>query len=53
MPRAVIALLILIGCAVPARAEPLVADISESVVKITTGFTGTKVLLFGAIEGKG
>ena len=53
MMRPVIALLILVGCALPARAEPLVADISESVVKITTGFTGTKVLLFGAIEGDG
>lgn len=37
----------------PARAEPLVADLSESVVRITTGFTGTKVLLFGAKEGDG
>jgi uncharacterized protein (TIGR02186 family) len=36
-----------------ARAEPLVADLSESVVKITTGFTGTKVLLFGAIKEQG
>ena len=39
MPRAIIALLLLIGFALPAWAEPLVADISESVVKITTGFT--------------
>jgi uncharacterized protein (TIGR02186 family) len=37
----------------PARAEPLIADLSESVVRITTGFTGTKVLLFGAKEGDG
>ena len=37
----------------PARAEPLVADLSESVVRITTGFTGTKVLLFGAKESEG
>lgn len=36
-----------------AKAEPLVADLSESVVKITTGFTGTKVLLFGAIKEQG
>lgn len=36
-----------------ARAEPLVADLSESVVKITTGFTGTKVLLFGALQEEG
>jgi uncharacterized protein (TIGR02186 family) len=37
----------------PSQAEPLVADLSESVVRITTGFTGTKVLLFGAKEGDG
>jgi uncharacterized protein (TIGR02186 family) len=37
----------------PARAEPLLADLSESEVKITTGFTGAKVLLFGSIEGDG
>ena len=36
-----------------AKAEPLVSDLSESVVKITTGFTGTKVLLFGAIKEQG
>lgn len=47
----VLALLALL--AEPARAEPLVADLSESVVRITTGFTGTKVLLFGAKEGDG
>lgn len=29
------------------------ADLSESVVKITTGFTGTKVLLFGALQEQG
>jgi len=39
--------------AAPSHAEPLVADLSESVVRITTGFTGTKVLLFGAKEGDG
>ena len=36
-----------------ARAQPLVADLSNHLVAITTGFTGTDVLLFGAIEGKG
>jgi uncharacterized protein (TIGR02186 family) len=30
-----------------------VADLTESVEKITTGFTGTKVLLFGAIKEQG
>lgn len=40
--------------ATPARAaSPLVADLSQHLVAITTGFTGTEVLLFGAIEGGG
>ncbi len=35
----------------PAHAvEPLVADLSNHLVAITTGFVGTDVLLFGAIE---
>jgi len=35
----------------PARAvEPLVADLSSHLIAITTGFSGTDVLLFGAIE---
>lgn len=38
----------------PARAaEPLVADLSRHLVAITTGFAGTEVLLFGAVEGDG
>lgn len=38
----------------PARAaEPLVADLSRHLVAITTGFAGTDVLLFGAVEGEG
>jgi uncharacterized protein (TIGR02186 family) len=36
-----------------ARAQPLVADLSDHLVAITTGFTGSDVLLFGAVEGKG
>ena len=31
----------------------LVADLSNSLVAITTGFTGTEVLLFGTIDGDG
>lgn len=31
-------------------ADPLVADLSKHLVAITTGFAGTDVLLFGAIE---
>ncbi|MCG8542705.1 MAG: TIGR02186 family protein [Alphaproteobacteria bacterium] len=53
MRRMLTLFLALAAFAAPARAEPLIADLSESVVKITTGFTGTKVLLFGAIEGPG
>lgn len=36
-----------------ARASPLVADLSQHLVAITTGFSGTEVLLFGAIETPG
>ena len=45
--------LLAITLAAPVRAEPLLADLSESEIKITTGFTGAKVLLFGSIEGDG
>jgi uncharacterized protein (TIGR02186 family) len=46
--------LILLGAA-PAKAQdvPLVADLSSHLVAITTGFTGTDVLLFGATDGPG
>jgi uncharacterized protein (TIGR02186 family) len=36
-----------------ARAEPLIADLSDHLVAITTGFTGTELLLFGSIEEDG
>ncbi|MFQ5959300.1 MAG: TIGR02186 family protein, partial [Alphaproteobacteria bacterium] len=39
--------------ALPARAEPLVADISKHRITIDSSFTGTDVLLFGAIDEKG
>ncbi len=45
--------LLAITLAMPVHAEPLLADLSESELKITTGFTGAKVLLFGSIEGDG
>ena len=35
------------------HAQGLVADASRHLVAITTGFVGTKVLLFGATEGEG
>ena len=34
-------------------AEPLVADLSNHLIAITTGFTGAQVLLFGATDGPG
>ena len=41
-------------CAVaPVARAQLVADLSEHLIAITTGFIGTDVLLFGAIEGPG
>jgi uncharacterized protein (TIGR02186 family) len=40
----------LLAWALPARAQELVADLSEHLVAITTGFAGTDVLLFGAVE---
>src|SRR5205823_3927674 len=36
-----------------ARAQPLVADLSSHLIAITTGFTGTEVVLFGAVEQPG
>lgn len=36
-----------------ATRSPLVADLSEDLIAITTGFIGTEVLLFGATEGAG
>jgi uncharacterized protein (TIGR02186 family) len=54
--RAVLLLLIglLLLPAAPGRAQQdLVADLSDHLVAITTGFTGADVLLFGAVEGEG
>lgn len=36
-----------------AHSEPLIADLSDHLVAITTGFTGTELLLFGSIEEDG
>ncbi len=48
-----LALLLLIGAPQAEAAEPLVADLSSHLVAITTGFTGTEVVLFGATDGPG
>ncbi len=37
----------------PAHAAALVADLSNHLIAITTGFSGAEVLLFGAVEGRG
>jgi len=46
-----LAFLLVLGGA--ARANTLVADLSEHEIKITTGFAGTELLLFGANQGAG
>ena len=37
----------------PAHAESLAADLTSHLIAITTGFSGTSVVLFGAIDGPG
>jgi uncharacterized protein (TIGR02186 family) len=55
MSARIIALLLLLLGFGTARADdvPLVADLSSHLVPITSGFTGTDVLLFGATDGAG
>lgn len=45
-----LALLLLAAAAPSARADQVIADLSRQRVTITTGFAGSDVLLFGAIE---
>jgi uncharacterized protein (TIGR02186 family) len=52
MIRAVLIAWLAAGAA-HAQEAPLVADVSENLVAITTGFTGKEVLLFGATDGPG
>ena len=56
MRRLSLLLVLLLGCGLsPAagRAAELVADLSDHLVAVTTGFVGTRLLLFGAVEGQG
>jgi uncharacterized protein (TIGR02186 family) len=53
MRRLAFALLLFVFAALPARAQPLVADLSSHLIAITAGFAGTELLLFGATEGEG
>ncbi len=52
--RCLLALALWTALAVPAgAAEPLIADLTTHFIAITTGFTGTEVVLFGATDGVG
>jgi uncharacterized protein (TIGR02186 family) len=54
MKRLLAAFALMLGTAPAMAAEqPLVADLSEHLVKITMGFEGAELLLFGAVEGEG
>ena len=48
MKRALLATLLLF--AAPARAEDLVSGISQDIIQITSNYTGTDIVVFGAIE---
>lgn len=47
------ALLWLGGLPAVTRADPIVADLSSHLIAISSGFSGTSVVLFGAIDGPG
>jgi uncharacterized protein (TIGR02186 family) len=51
--RLTLGIVVALWTAAPARAQALVADLSNHLVAITTGFTGADILLFGAVEGPG
>jgi len=53
MARILAVLLCLLLTPAAARAQALVADLSSHLIAITTGFSGTELLLFGATEGEG
>jgi len=48
MRKALLALLLLFS--LPARAEDLVSGISQDIIQITSNYTGTQIVVFGAIE---
>ncbi|HKQ44891.1 MAG TPA: TIGR02186 family protein [Rhizomicrobium sp.] len=41
---------LLLAMALPARAEDLVSGISQDIIQITSNYTGTDIVVFGAIE---
>jgi uncharacterized protein (TIGR02186 family) len=52
-PVACLVLLVALALSGPARAQYLIADLSEHKISITSGFTGAEVLLFGTRDGEG
>lgn len=51
-----VAMIALLGAGIAGRAataQGLIVDLSSDQIDITTGFSGTRLLLFGAIEGAG
>jgi uncharacterized protein (TIGR02186 family) len=48
-----LALLLLLAGSTAAEGQALIADLSSHLVAITTRFSGSEVLLFGAVEGEG
>lgn len=54
MKRTLIAsVAMMLAIAPAARAQPLVADLSQHLVAITAGFTGADIVMFGATDGPG
>jgi uncharacterized protein (TIGR02186 family) len=51
--RFMLATTVVLTLSASSRADSLVADLSQHLVGITTGFSGADVLLFGAVEGQG
>ncbi|MBF9043388.1 hypothetical protein HKCCE4037_08620 [Rhodobacterales bacterium HKCCE4037] len=43
-------LLALVACALPLRAETIVAGLSREAINITANFEGSEILIFGAVE---
>ena len=50
--KILVGVFILTGSIRPICAQEIVADLSDHLIAVTTGFSGTKLLLFGAIEGE-
>lgn len=46
-------LVALILIALPARAEDLVSGVSQDLIQITSNYTGSDIVVFGAVEGQG